>query len=167
MITRLKNHSVLKHFIEDTCCENNICVSIDETISEDMYAIIKVDNYYNSLNLGDTPPSVDCLIIRKCLNGGYGLTLVELKNINRTRFDKNNMSGKFNTTLEDFIKVKFREVLDIDYKDVKLYFVSKQELYKRDATLKLEVLMGIRFKFNGKTLMIQPKMPTPTILNCY
>jgi hypothetical protein len=167
MITRLKEHSVLKDFIEDTCCENTICISIDETISEDMYAIIKVDNYYNSLNLGDTPPSVDCLIIRKCLNGGYGLTLVELKNINRTRFDRNNMSGKFITTLEDFIKVKFREVLDIDYKDVKLYFVSKQELYKRDAALKLDVLMGIRFKFNGKTLMIQPKMPTPTILNCY
>jgi len=167
MINELNNHATLSQYIEENCCENKICVSFDNDINRDSYVIIKVDKYYNSLNLGDTPPSVDCLIIRKCKYGGYGITIVELKNINETRFRKENLALKFKTTLDDFIKIRFGTILDIDYKDIKLYFVSKQEIYKRDLSLKLELLMNVKFKFNGKSLMIQPKMPTPTIKNCY
>ena len=168
MIKRIKSNDVLADFIGDTCCENGICVTFDADISSNDYAIIKVDSYYNSLNLERTPPSIDCLIIRKCIKKGFGLTLVELKKTETGKgFDIINMQEKFKTTLYDFVKGRFKNPLDIDYSEIKLFFVSRQEIYKRDLGLKMEVLINTRFKFNGKNLMIIPQMPTPTIKNCY
>jgi len=168
MIKKIKSHDILANFIEDTCCENEICVSFDDGIPASNYAIIKVDNYYNSLNLVKTPASIDCLIIRKCIKTGYGLTLVELKkNETGKGFEIKNMQEKFETTLYDFIKNRFKHLLDINYSEIKLFFVSRQEIHKRDLGLKMEVLINIKFKFDNRTLMINPKMPTPTIKNCY
>jgi hypothetical protein len=168
MINRIKEHVELSKYVDDTCCENGICVSFDSSLSKDSYVIIKVDNYYNSLNIEKRPSSIDCLIIRQCINGGYGLTLVELKKINTGKgFELENMREKFTTTLNHFIKNQFKNPLDINYNDVKLFFVSNQEIYKRDLGLKMEVLMNVKFKFNEKTLMIRPEMPNPTIKNCY
>lgn len=168
IIEKIKTHEILSQYVEDTCCENGICVTFDDQISSDSYVIIKVDKFYNSLNIEHRPASLDCLIIRKCIEKGYGMTLVELKNVHNTDgFTIENMKEKFQTTLFDFIKIKFKELLDIDYSDIQLFFVSKNEIYKRDLSLKMEVLMNIRFKFNDKNLMIKPKMPNPTIKNCY
>lgn len=168
MINKIKSDKTLSQFIVEKCCENDICVTLDENIGKDSYVIIKVDDYYNSLNLAKTPPSIDCLIINKCIKSGYGLTLVELKNITTSQsFCNDNMRQKFETTLYDFIKDKFKKVLDLDYKKTKLFFVTNKEVYKRDLGLKLETLINIKFYFNGKRLMIEPKMPTPTIKNCY
>ncbi len=169
MIDKIKNHKILSEFVEDTCCENEICVTFDNSIPAESYVIIKVDKFYNAQKLeNDTPASLDCLIIRKCIDGGYGLTLVELKKIKiGAGFDLDNMKEKFETTLYNFIKIRFKEILDIDYKEVKLYFVSKQEIYKRDIGLKMDMLIDLRFSFNGKKLMIRPLMPNPTIKNCY
>ena len=168
IINRIKSHPILSNFIENTCCENKISVTFDDGILSNDYAIIKVDNYYNSLNLEKTPASVDCLIVRNCINSGYGLTLVELKKIETGKgFDIENMQEKFKTALFDFIKNRFKNPLDIHYSDIKLFFVSRQEIHKRDIGLKMEVLINTRFKFNDKTLMIIPKMPTPTIKKCY
>ncbi|HQE33061.1 MAG TPA: hypothetical protein PLZ71_01065 [Flavobacterium alvei] len=168
MINNIISHDTLSQYIEDTCCENGVCVSFEDDIDPNSYVIIKVDQFYNSLNIEKRPASIDCLIIRKCLISGYGLTLVELKNIENSKgFDLENMKSKFDTTLNDFIKNRFRDPLDIDYKDIKLYFVSKQEIYRRDLGLKMEVLMNVRFKFNEKQLMIIPRMPNPTIKKCY
>ncbi len=169
MIKKIKAHKVLSEFVEDTCCENDICVTFENDVPAASYAIIKVDTYYNSLKLGKkTPPSIDCLIVRECVNKGFGLTLVELKKIETGKgFEIGNMKSKFETTLYDFIKKRFKNPLDVSYSDVKIYFVSKQEIYKRDLGLKMEVLMNIKFKFNDKTLMIIPKMPNPTIRKCY
>ena len=169
MIQTIKNHSILSNYVEDTCCENGICVTFDNSISINDYAIIKVDNYYNSqLHQGKTPASVDCLIVRKCINSGYGLTIVELKNISNSKgFGTENMIEKFKTTLTDFIEIKFPDALLLDYNDIKLFFVSNKEIYKRDLGLKMETLINVRFRFQNKTLMIRPLMPTPTIKNCY
>lgn len=168
MIQKIKTHSALGKFVEDTCCENDICVSFDDNLLPTSYAIVKVDKYYNSLNLAKTPASIDCLIIRECINGGFGLTLVELKSIETGQgFTLENMKEKFETVLYDFIKTKFNATFDIEYKEVRLYFVSRQEIYKRDLGLKMDMLINLRFPFNGKKLMITPHMPTPTIKNCY
>lgn len=168
MIKRIKSHVVLSNFVEDTCCENEICVTFDNSVLPSSYAIIKVDQYYNSLNIKKTPASIDCLIVRKCLKTGYGLTLVELKKIETGKgFQIENMREKFETTLYDFIKKKFKNPLDIDYSEIKLFFVSRQEIYKRDLGLKMDVLINTKFKFNDRTLMITARMPTPTIKNCY
>jgi len=168
MINRIKKHEILSSFLDEKCCENNVCVTLDESYSSEDYVIIKVDEYYNSLGMEKTPPSVDCLIVRKCDPNGYGLTLVELKDISSGRgFSFDNLKGKFETTLNDFIKRKFRERLDTYYWDIQLFFVSNQELYKRDLGLKLEALMNVKFEFNERKLMIQPRMPHPTIKKCY
>lgn len=168
MIKRIKTHSILSNYIEDTCCENGICVTFDKNISPNSYAIIKVDKFYNSLNIEKRPPSIDCLIIRECIDTGYGMTLVELKNIQTGKgFDVDNLKDKFQTTLLDFIKTRFKNPLDVYYSDIKLYFISNQEIYKRDLGLKMDVLINTKLKFNDKTLMIHPRMPTPTIKNCY
>ena len=168
MINRIKNHKILSKYVEDTCCENEICVTFDAGILPSSYAIIKVDKFYNELKLGkNTPASIDCLIIRECIKTGYGLTL-ELKNIGSGKgFEIDNMIEKFETTLYDFIKKRFKNPLDIHYSEIRLYFVSKQEIYKRDLGLKMEVLINIKFRYNDRVLMIRPEMPTPTIKNCY
>ena len=168
MISKIKAHSILSNYIEDTCCENDICVTFDDAISPSNYVILKVDKYYNSLNVKTRPASIDCLIIRDCINNGLGLTLVELKKIeNANGFDTKNIKEKFDTTLFDFIKKRFTTPLDVEYLDIKLYFVTKQEIYKRDLGLKMEVLINTRFDFNDRKLMVTPKMPNPTIKNCY
>lgn len=168
MIKKIKTHKVLSIFVEDTCCENEVCVTFEDGILPTSYAIIKVDKFYNSLKIEKRPASVDCLIVRECVKQGYGLTLVELKKIDNSRgFESKNIIEKFETTLFDFIKVKFKKPLDTLYSDVKLFFVTNNELYKRDLGLKMEVLINVRFKFNDKTLMIIPRMPNPTIKKCY
>ncbi len=168
MINRIKRTQILSQYVEETCCENEICVTFDATIVPSTYAIIKVDKYYNDLKLEKTPASIDCLIVRECIKVGYGLTLVELKNIGTGQgFDVDNMKEKFETTMYDFIKKRFKNPLDIHYSEIKLYFVSKQEVYKRDLGLKMDVLINIRFKYDDRVLMIRPVMPTPTIKNCY
>src|SRR5689334_19562823 len=149
MLTKVRNHPVLKDLIEDSCCENGVCVSFAEDIDRDNTIILKVDKFYNSLGLEETPPSIDCFIIRKCLNGGYGLTLVELKNIHSSKgFEIQNMIGKFVTTIDDFMKTRFKDTLDINYKTIKLFLVSNIEVYRRDLGLKMEVLINTRFKIN-------------------
>ena len=91
-----------------------------------------------------------------------------LKNIESGQgFNVDNMKEKFETTLFDFIKKRFKNQLDIHYSEIKLFFVSKQEIYKRDLGLKMDVLINIKFKYNDRVLMIRPEMPTPTIKNCY
>ena len=141
LIQRIKKHKILSKFVEDNCCENDVWVTFDESILPEAYVIIKVDKYYNSLNLEKTPPSLDCLIVRECENGGYGLTLVELKKTKTSGdIDLKNIKEKYETTLYDFIKSKFIGELDIDYSDIKLFFVSRIELYARDLGLKMETL---------------------------
>jgi hypothetical protein len=168
MIEKIYNTATLQPFLHKDCCENEVCVTFDEALLPENYVVIKVDDYYNSLHLEKTPPSPDCLIVRKCENGGLGLTIVELKAISTAQnFDLSNMKNKFSTCINDFICNKFNYLLLQDYKDVKLYFVSNIEVYKRDLGLKLEVLINTKFEYNGKKHMIQPRMPNPSIKRCY
>lgn len=168
MIEEIKTHPVLSNFIDEKCCENGVCVTIDKAIPKESYVIVKIDNYYNSLKLELTPPSIDCLIIRNCIPKGYGLTLVELKKGSSSKnFDFENIKQKFETTLFNFIQKRFRNELFVNYYEIKLFFVSNKEIYKRDMGLKMEVLINLKFKFNNRNLMIRPYMPNPTIKSCY
>lgn len=169
IIENIKSHETLKNFLKEECCENDVSVTFHPDIFDDSYIIIKVDDFYNSLKLGkETPPSLDCLIVRRCLDTGFGITLVELKDISSSKgFTFENLKAEFETCLEDFMQNRFKDLLDKDYKSVKLYFVTNIEIYKRDLGLKLDTLINLRFNFRGKRLMIEPKMPHPTITNCH
>jgi hypothetical protein len=63
----------------------------------------------------------------------------------------------------------FKDQLFYDYKKVDLYFVSQKDIYnsRRDIGLKLDILINKSFKYNGKSYMIRPKLPIPTIKPCY
>ncbi len=167
-INRIKNDPILSHFICDNCSENDISVTFDQRINKEEYVIIKVDDYYNSLNRERPPPSPDCLIVLKCNDIEYSLSIVELKAIKNSQgFTFDNMIGKFETCVYDFIEHKFSELLFIDYKRIKLFFVSDIEIYRRDIGLKMELLMNTRIRYGNKSLMITPYKPTPTIKRCY
>lgn len=171
MLDKIYKTEALLPFLKKECYENEVGISLDKGINEDDYVVIKVDDYYNSLNLGkDTPPSPDCLIIRKCEHTGYGLTIVELKNIQTAKgFNVNNMIGKFNTCINDFIMIRFKDLLFKEYVDIKLYFVSKINPYNknRDKGLRLETLIEKKIIYNGAKYMIAPDLPNPTIKKCY
>ena len=168
MIERIKDHPVLSQFLKDACSENDIEVSIDPLIDPEDIVIISVDDFYNSLNIEHRPPLPDCLVLVRCEDGGFALTVVELKNIRNSQgFRLQNMLAKYETCFNDFISQRFRELLLIDYKKVYLYFVSGIELYRRDAGLKMDVLINTKFNYNGKRYGITPYMPSPTIRRCY
>ena len=168
LIERIKKHSTLSKFVHPKCEDEGICVDIDNRILSDNVVVIKVDDYYNSLNLFETPASPDCLIILKCKNSGYAIYIVELKGIKSTkRFTVKNMDEKFSTCIYDFICKKFKDLLDIDYKRINLYFVSNIKIYKRDAALSMKILQSRRFKYRNKKYFIEPKMPIPAIKPCY
>ena len=168
MIDEIKSHEVLSKYLVDECSEGNSSVSIDSRIKKEDYVIIKVDSYYNENVRPDTPPSPDCLIIQKCVDGTYGATIVELKDISNSRgFTVDNMLGKFATCIEDFISNRFSDVLFVDYKKFKLYFVTNIDIYKRDIGLKMEVLIEHNYLYRGNRIAIQPHMPTPALKQCY
>ena len=168
MIEKILNDNGLSSFIVENCCEEGVCVTFDSTVSSENYVIIKVDDFFNSLNLKKTPASVDCLVFQRCLDGSYGITLVELKSSSSSGFLAfETIKQKFQNTIDIFIIGKFPKYFFLDYKKFDLYFVSNIEIYKRDLGLKYETLINTKFMYNGKNRMIKPYMPTPTIKNCY
>ncbi|NTE01269.1 hypothetical protein G6M26_02060 [Agrobacterium tumefaciens] len=169
MFENIKSNQHLRPYLAESCCENDICIEFEENIPSEDKLIIKVDDYYNALPLGlDTPPSPDCLILVRCNEGGYSLHIVELKNITTSKgYDINNLTAKFDTCIYDFIEKRFPNLLHMEYKTVKLYFVSRIDHHTRDMGLKYELLMGHRINFNGKRLLIRAFIPTPKIKHCY
>jgi hypothetical protein len=167
LFERIKNDTILAQFIKDKCEDEGICVDIDVRISEDKVLIIKVDDYYNSLNIEKRPPSPDCFILVQCetnLNK-FCLTIVELKDTGR--FDFDNVEGKFLTCFNQFISIEFKDYFNRDYVKIQLLLVSQTEIYKRDLGLKMKALMNKKIVFRDKKYMITPKMPTPAIKPCY
>jgi len=168
MIETILQDSELSQLICEECAENDVSVTFDGTISKDDYIILKVDNYYNSLNIEKRPPAPDCLIVLKCKNQGFALAVVELKNIHSAQsLTLDNLIAKFETCFDDFIANRFKAILDQDYQRIQLIFVSNIELYKRDIGLKVKALMSYSVYYRGKRYFVRPYMPTPAIKACY
>ena len=130
LLETIKKHSELSKFIHSKCEDEGICIDFDNRISQKDVLVIKVDDFYNNLKLSKVPASPDCLIVQKC-RFGFAIYIVELKGIKSSKgFVVENMLEKFSTCIDDFICKRFKDVLEIDYKRIKLYFVSKIEIYK-------------------------------------
>jgi hypothetical protein len=166
LFRRIRENQELQAIERATCEEHDVCVEIDDKIDKADIIILKVDDYYNSLNIEKRPKSPDCLILQRCLGGQYKLTIAELKDSKDTTY-VTEVSEKFKTCLEDFMAIRFKDLLYRDYQELKLYLVSKVELYKRDLGPRMEVLISKRFEFRGKKYLIQPFMPNPAIKPCY
>jgi len=168
LLNNIRSDKSLGQFVRGRCEDEGICVEFDSKVDSNDCVIIKVDDYYNSLKIEKRPPSPDCLILQKCNSNQYLITIVEFKDISTSSsFEIDKMLGKFDTCLSNFMLIKFKKYFNRDYVRVNLYFVSNIEIHRRDLGDKMKILMNKRFKFRGKSYLIQPKMPTPTIKPCY
>lgn len=181
MIEAIKSEESLQPFLTDECQENRCAAEIDETIEKEDIAIIKIDDYYNSLKLSKTPPSIDHLITVSREEGDFNLFLVELKDIKSPRYFKvDNIKKKFRTTIDDFMSIKYKVIfLNEVYKinKIRLYFVTdpydwtnkdipKEKLEKVRKGTKLDLVMQVKpFRFRGKLYQIKHELPNPLITN--
>ncbi|MBW1614958.1 MAG: hypothetical protein JRJ49_00175 [Deltaproteobacteria bacterium] len=167
------------------CKENGISAEIDDKIQDEDYIVLKIDKYYASLKMAETPPSPDCLIIVKCKkNNLYDLYLVELKNIKSPAgFKVNNIKAKFKTAVKDFMCERFKDILlnkSYSINKFKIYFVTdacrikkyhpditEEDYLKRIETTKLKRVQNLKpLKFRNKSAAIDSRLPNPMIKYC-
>lgn len=185
MFDDIYSEPLLFNLIRELCDENDICVEISNQISDDDYLVLKIDQYYNSQNMHNPPPSVDCLIIVKCYeNECYDLYLVELRDIRSVKgFKVKNIIQKFQTTIDDFMGARFSHIfLNEDYcvNMLKMCFVSdacrikikypditENQYRKKILNTKLDMLQSIKpMRFRNKIAHINPMLPNPMVTPC-
>ena len=167
LINIIKNDPILKDYVISECCENNVSISLSPDINIENYVILKIDAFYNALEIELKPPSIDCLIIVKCSDNTYAIYLIELKSTSSAnRLTIENILLKYDTCLKDFMMVRFKDYFNRDYKRIKLYLISNIDIYRRNRVLKLEILIKHKFWWKGKKIMVDPRMPIPQIKNC-
>ena len=171
LLQKIKKDKILSSFINKECEENNIQVILDEKIIQEKKIIIKVDKYYNSLNIAKRPKSPDCFIIQKCKKSEYAITIVELKK--RRRLSDlppiDDIIHKFKTCLNDFMLIKFQSYFDRDYKRIDLFFVINKKIYPNniDISLSIESILEEKIKFKNKYCIIKPCPNNQIIKPCY
>lgn len=173
MINSILHNNSLTKILKNIVHENNACVELDEDFYQedgnlDYRKIVNlaVDEYYNSLCIGDTPPSVDNLLVINRGNDKFAIYLIELKDVKRLgSLNDKNIRSKFDTTINDFMLHRFsNEFNKEEYKitDLNLWLVcnrfsfmnktlSDEDYEKRIKNTIIEKLLLIPpFKYRGK-----------------
>lgn len=170
LIEALKADSQLTDFIQPSCTDEGIEVHTEDGIDVSSIIVIRVDDFYNAMNIEKRPASIDCLIIQHCGNDNYRLYLAELKNVDRANFISNkNLEEKFETTLLDFMSNRFRDYFFNEKYQLKLKLLLVAGKVKDDfiKSYSLDFLLGLRlFRFQNKTLAINGMPPHPIIKKC-
>jgi len=200
MFSEIIKNNILNTLLVERCEENSIEAEICSNLTyKDDYLVIKVDNYYNRgfkvTGFKKTPASVDCLILVKCNEKGkrkkirsniYDMHLIELKNIkNKQYFKLENIQEKFNTTIEDFLNIKFKDIFNnFQLRSFNCYFISDPHNIKRrykgknitqnkyNQIIKLEglkvksLLLIKPLKYRNKFSTIKPRLPNLEINAC-
>lgn len=173
MIKEIKGNPFLAAYVKESCEDNGICVSIDrQKLDENDYAIIKVDEYYEALRLGDTPSSIDFLVSVDCVTNHYTLYLMEFKNVkDRDGFTPSNVRKKFDTVIHDFMSERFGDIFQnskYQYKDILAYFVhnllTSGNTYPKDTTRREIELFREPYEFMNKTILIRDINPEDLIV---
>ena len=175
MINVIKDNPNLAPFVKQKseCCfdDKPEYPYIDDAVSGDSVAALAPDEYYNSLRLSDTPPSVDHLVTLACPEMGFAHFLIEDKNVKSAKgIDTKNIYRKFQKTLEDFMTKRFGSIfLDGAYpiRSIELFLVTNPLLKKPreignrsgDST-RLELLLSMPpFKFRDIIFTIKHSYP--------
>ena len=171
LINLLNEDKILQIHIKPECEDEGLCVDFEETIDRNTTLILKVDDFYNSLNIAERPASIDCLIIQFCGENKYKLSLVELKNVQRPHhIDSKNLRANFETTLYDFMSNRFRDYFYSEAFDLKIELIlcaGKLQTDNSFRSYKLDFLLGIKpFRFDGKLIGINGIPPIPIIRSC-
>jgi hypothetical protein len=170
LLNDLRADASLAPYIHQTCCENDVCVDFDPSLSQENYLVIKVDDYYNGLRLANTPKSTDCLIIQRCMAGHFHVFVVELKNVKRrNELDPDAIRGKFHTCLLDFMSNRFRKHFykeDYDLK-IRLYLIAGRVKDEYTVNFELDFLLSIfAIPFGNKHHLIKGEKPNFLIRPC-
>ena len=181
MIKRIKQHYLLSQCIKPECCENNVKAIISDTITDENYVILDIDEYYRLIKRSNRgfklPPSIDCLILIKCSDGDYKLFIIELKNLTSNyNIQKGKIYRKFKTTISDFLKNRYPSTFSFEnnLKEFDLFLVTNLDHYSDNDTLskrlndpRLNFLNTIKpFEYNGFTRTIKAGLPNSVIQNC-
>lgn len=82
------------------------------------------------------------------LDNGFKLFLIQLKRVRKTNFKAKEISEKFNTAFNDFMKKRFRSIfLDTKYeiKDLEIYFVKgklKEGVDNKTRGMEIKIALG-------------------------
>jgi hypothetical protein len=187
MFDAILSHPDLWSLCRSSCFENQIGIDFSEKLTESLengrfeqIMILKIDAYYHPSKMAKPPPSIDCLIIVKCVNACYEFYLVELRNVVSPKgLKKAEMNEKFRTTIEDFLTNRFQQIfMDKNYciNKFELYCVTdayrlknlkKEQYQKRISVLEKELLLLQNiFTFRDKKATIKLKLPNPVIKEC-
>lgn len=187
MIQKIANEKKLQKCICHKFVDAGIEVSVDDSLTEDEYIGIKVDDYYMGLNLqGLTPKAVDFIVAVDCTCDNYALYIMEYKNTKSPGgYTTSDINEKFDTTINRFMKDEFDSIFECDrfkYKSIKLFLVTtaykdanrygKYEDYlkvqrrvKNKDSLDNDLYLSDKiFKFRNRPLRIQRELPPNPII---
>lgn len=186
MIRQIKTNRELVPYLCSEIQDEGIHVEIDQKLTEEKYAVVKVDDFYNGLHLSVIPKSIDFLAAVDCECDAYLLYLLELKNVKNPKFlIMKDIHEKFQNTIEDFMSNRFRDIFLNDrykYKDIKLYLVSdayglqgkyqtyeqykavREKINQRDS-LKIDLALGGKlYRFKNRVVQIQYDLPPNPVI---
>ena len=180
MIKVLRSKSELTPYFTTNLFENGVGVVIDESVDSSNYLAINIDNYYHHIGVNPIPEIADLLIVSKESEQEYfHLFIVEMKNIKKSAyFDINNIHGKFETAINDFMKIRYADpFLNKKYNIVefRLFFIhdayhlkekgfSDLEIKSFLSGTKMEILQSMApFEFRGKYYLVEYELPNPLL----
>lgn len=180
MISVLRSKSELIPHFTTNLFENGVGVVIDKSVDETNYLAINIDNFYHHNGINPIPEIADLLIVGKeSKYDNFHLFVVEMKNINKPkRFTVENIHGKFETAINDFMKLKYSDpFLNTDYNiiEFRLFFIhdayhlkekglSDSEIRSFFSGTKMEMLQSMDpFEFRGKYYIIEYELPNPLL----
>lgn len=177
MIEAIYSNDDLRAICKNEVKENNACVNLDSSFYLDNGSLnyeqiinLAVDEYYNGIGLGNTPPSIDNLLVINRGDKKFAIYLIELKDVKKlSRLCNINIRSKFNTTIDDFMLERFKYEFDRDdvkITDLNLWLVcnrfsfmnksiSDEDYEKRIKNTIIEKLMMIPpFRYKGRVGML-------------
>ena len=181
MIDKINAKGELTQFFTNDLLENGVGVIINEAMPEDSYVAINIDEYYHCIAPAHTPTIADILLVAQKLSNKkqHHIYIIEMKNIKSPHgFKVKNIYEKFNTAIEDFMKVKYADIfLDEKYRveRFRLFFITDAYRLKQKGLtekqiksflLETKIMMFHEmplFHFRNFKVMIEYQLPNPLL----
>lgn len=183
MISKINNNRNLRPYCRHDISDEGVVVPVSETLGEESFVGVKVDDYYNdTIKDNNCPKSVDYVVAVDCSCDSYKLYILELKGGKRKNLKAKDIYEKFESTIQDFLEKRFKDIFCYDaykYKSVELYLVNpfpggyeKYEDYlkikshiKDKDTLELDSQYDKVFRFRGKRCKIKKEFPQAILIS--
>ena len=167
MIEKILANTELVAILKNEVKENSACVELDidfylesGELDTEQLVNLAVDEYYNSLGLGYTPPSIDNLLVIKRGKDKFAVYLIELKDVKKLqRICNKSIKGKFDTTINDFMLERFSKEFNDNFArvtDLNLWLVCNRFTFMNRTITDEEYEKRIKNTVIERLLMIPP-----------